>query len=162
MILLISPQSARSPCFSQTSPGWPPPSFLEYGLSPTSPSVPLVLTVCVQASAFYSKLDVTPERSHGFFPCVLSWTKNSLDQDQCIVGAMLNASCLGLGKSTLSPYSRCVIDDGVSRIRYPPPNSVQYHLPSRTNNSLKCRCNTVMYRYEGLGFFGVILCRFIS
>ena len=77
---------------------------------------------------------------------------------------MLNASCLGLGKSTLSPYSHCVIDDGVSRIRYPPPNSVQYHLPSRTNNfdELKCRCNTVMYRYEVPGFLGIILYRFIS
>ena len=56
------------------------------------------LTGCVQASPFYSKLNVTAEHSHGFSPHALLWNKVSLGRDPCTVGVMLNTSCGGLGK----------------------------------------------------------------
>jgi len=58
------------------------------------------------------------------------WNKNSLGQDPCTVGSMLDASCRGLSVYT-----------------YPPLNASQYYLPPRTNHSgdLMCDCNTVMY-----------------
>ena len=110
------------------------------------------LTGCVQVSPFYSKLNVTAERSHGFSPHALLWNKNSLDQDPCTVDAMLNASCRGLGKISLSPHApsarMAVVSSTMASTEhaYPPPNNGQYRLPSRTNYSdeLRCGCNTVM------------------
>ena len=97
------PPISAVPCSSKTPSGWPPSSFLEYGLSPTSPSVPLVLTGCVQASAFYSKLDVTAERSHGFFPCVL--------RDDAV--AMKVGRELGIGR--VSANLLIIFDQGILR-----------------------------------------------
>lgn len=58
------------------------------------------------------------------------WNKNSLNQDPCTVGSMLDASCRGLAEYT-----------------YPPLNATQYYLPPRTNHTgdVMCDCNTVMY-----------------
>jgi hypothetical protein len=58
------------------------------------------------------------------------WNKNSLNQDPCTVGSMLDASCRSLAEYT-----------------YPPLNASQYYLPPRTNHSgdIMCDCNTVMY-----------------
>ena len=122
--------------------------------------MPLVLIGCVQASTFYSKLDVTAERLHGFFPFVLSQNKNSLDRDPCTVGAMLNALCLGLCEIFLSLYNRCVIDDWFNRMHLSVPE--QRPIPSSVNSDgLRCGCNTVIYRDEGSDFSGPILCQFI-
>jgi len=58
------------------------------------------------------------------------WNRNSLGQDPCTVGSMLDASC-----RSLVVYS------------YPPLNASQYYLPPRADHSgdLDCDCNTVMY-----------------
>jgi hypothetical protein len=58
------------------------------------------------------------------------WNKNSLGQDPCTIGSMLDASCRGLAVYT-----------------YPPLNATEYYLPPRTNHTgdIMCDCNTVMY-----------------
>jgi hypothetical protein len=63
-------------------------------------------------------------------PSGFDWNKNSLGQDPCTVGSMLDASCRGLAEYT-----------------YPPLNVSQYYLPPRANHSgdVTCDCNTVMY-----------------
>jgi len=63
-------------------------------------------------------------------PTGFDWNKNSLSQDPCTVGSMLDASCRGLAEYT-----------------YPPLNATQYYLPPRTNHTgdVMCDCNTVMY-----------------
>ncbi|KAF9647146.1 hypothetical protein BDM02DRAFT_2802311 [Thelephora ganbajun] len=58
------------------------------------------------------------------------WNRNSLGQDACLIGSMLDASCRGL-----------------VLYNYPPLNATQYYLPPRKDHSgdLMCDCNTVMY-----------------
>lgn len=58
------------------------------------------------------------------------WNKNSLGQDPCAIGSMMDASCRSLGEYT-----------------YPSINASEYYLPPRANHSgdLVCDCNTVMY-----------------
>ena len=88
------------------------------------------------------------------FVYAVSKNKNTLGQDPCTVGSILDASCRGLGKSTLSTCNPFVIDDDCYLVlveyTYPPLiNNTQYYPPPRASD-LMCDCNTVMYRYETL------------
>ena len=65
---------------------------------------------------------------------------------------MLDASCRGLGKSTLDTSNPKVIDEcfclSLAEYTYPPLNKTQYYLPPSANDlgDVTCDCNTVMYR----------------
>ena len=76
--------------------------------------------------------------------------RNSLGQDPCTVGSILDTSCRGLGKSILSMLSSVLNFYLLSaEYIYPPINSSEYYLPPATNHSgdVMCDCNSVMYRY---------------
>jgi hypothetical protein len=91
----------------------------------------------------------------------VSQNKNAFGQDPCTVGSILDASCRGLSKPTLSMYDPCAVYERsyLSSVGYAYPpltDSTKHYLPPRASHfgDVMCDCSTVMYRYEILSLKG--------
>jgi len=76
--------------------------------------------------------------------------RNSLNQDPCTVGSMLDASCRGIGGSTPHGSLFCRFYLLPETYNYPPVNASESYRPPRVKypDDLDCDCNSVMYKYE--------------
>lgn len=99
---------------------------------------------------------LTADRSNPSFCARDFQNRNSLGQNPCTVGYILDASCR-LGKSTMV-RDPCVVDDNrhPAEYTYPPlTDNNEYYLPPTADHpgDLMCHCNPVMYRSEVLPHF---------